>query len=111
MVKVGLSLASVARVRFLVAEPCHPFVSCRIVLVAHTEELEGLTRGIHNHALGLWEGKKQKEDWQQMLAKQTQKQPITPITQDLLYLQYACNIKLLSLELPNKPRMIVWKDC
>ena len=35
-------------------------VSCHAVAAAHTEELEGLTTRIYNHALGLW-GLKKKE--------------------------------------------------
>ena len=57
-----------AQVRFLVTEPHHLSVSCPAVVVAHIEELEGLTTRIYNHALGLWSGGKE-EDWQQMLAQ------------------------------------------
>ena len=35
-------------------EPHHLSVSCHAVLVAHMEELEGLTTRIYNHVLGLW---------------------------------------------------------
>ena len=39
-------------------------------MVAAHAELEGLTTRIYNHVLGLWGGKKKKEeDWQQMLAQ------------------------------------------
>ena len=41
-------------VRFLVAEPQHPSVSCHAVVVVHLEELEGLTTRIYNHALGIF---------------------------------------------------------
>ena len=38
-------------------QPHHPSVSCHAVVVAHIEELEGLTTRIYSHAMGLWEGK------------------------------------------------------
>ena len=57
MVKVW-HYASVTQVHFLVAEPHLPSVSCHVVAVAHMKELEGLMTRIHNHALGLWGGKK-----------------------------------------------------
>ena len=40
-------------------DPHHLSVSCHAVVVAHTEELEGLTTGTYNHILGLW-GEKSK---------------------------------------------------
>ena len=59
-----------AQVQFPGVETHHPSVSSRAVSAAHTEELEGLTTRIYNHALGLWGGKKNKgEDWPQMLAQ------------------------------------------
>ena len=39
------------------------------MVVAHVEELEGLTTKICSYALGLWGGKRKEEDWQQMLAQ------------------------------------------
>ena len=39
-------------------------------MVAHIEELEGLTTKIYNHALGdFGEREKKRKDWQQMLAQ------------------------------------------
>ena len=58
VVKICTLTVSVARVGFLVAEPHHPSVSCHPVVVAHTEELEGLTTSIYNCALGLGEKNK-----------------------------------------------------
>ena len=60
-----------AQVHFLAREPYHLWYSCRAVAVADTEELEQLTTSIYNYLLGLWRGKKKKEeeDWQQMLAQ------------------------------------------
>ena len=45
----------------LVEDPHHLSVSSHPVVVAHIEELEGLTTRIYNHALGLWEGKEKKK--------------------------------------------------
>ena len=39
------------------------------MVVAHIEELEGLTTGIYNYVLGLWKKKKGEQVWQQMLAQ------------------------------------------
>lgn len=49
--------ALAAWVRFLVMEPHGPPVSCHAV-AADTEELEGSTAKIYNHALGGFEEKK-----------------------------------------------------
>ena len=49
---------SAAWVHFPVVEPHHSSISCQAVVVAHTEELEGLATRIYNHAWGLWRGKK-----------------------------------------------------
>ena len=65
----GALTASATQVHLPVVEPHHPSVSCRAVVVAHMEELEGLTTRIYNHALGLWGEKKKEHDWQQMLAQ------------------------------------------
>ena len=55
-------------------EPHHLSVSSHVVVVAHIEELEGLTTRIYYYVLGLWGGKekenqKREEDWQQVLAQ------------------------------------------
>ena len=51
-------------------EPHHSSVSSHAVVVAHIEELDGLTTRMHNYVLRLWGGgKKREEDWQQMLAQ------------------------------------------
>ena len=47
------SVVSVVRVRSPVVEPHHPSVSCRAVVVAHIEELEGLTTRLYIRAPGL----------------------------------------------------------
>ena len=52
----------VAWMHFLVREPHHPSISSHAVVVAHIEELEGLTTRIYNHALGLWGGKKKERE-------------------------------------------------
>ena len=49
------------------AEPHDSSVSSQAVAAAHIEGLEGLTSGIYNCVLGLWEEKK--EDWQQMVGQ------------------------------------------
>ena len=59
---------SAAWVSFPGAESHHSSVSSHAVAVAHTEELEGLTR-IYSYALGLWGMKRREEDWQQMLGQ------------------------------------------
>ena len=43
--------------------------SSHAVVASHVEELEEPTTRKYNYALGLWGGKKTKEDWQQMLAQ------------------------------------------
>ena len=60
----------------LLMEPYHSSVSSHAGVVAHREELEGLTTRIYDYVLGLWEWKKHRErdrgreeDWQQMLAQ------------------------------------------
>ena len=59
--KLSAFTALVAWVHFPIIEPHHPSVSCHAVVVVHTEELEGLTTRIYNHALGwLLGGKKRK---------------------------------------------------
>ena len=52
------TLASVACVWFLVAEPHHSSVSSHAVAAVHTEELAGLTTRIYNYVLGIWGGKR-----------------------------------------------------
>ena len=47
-----------ARVQFLGMEPHHSSVGSHAVVVAHIEELEGLTIRIYNYVLGLWGEKK-----------------------------------------------------
>ena len=45
-------------------------VSSHAVVVAHLEELKGLTTRVYDYVLGFGEGeKKEKEDWKQMLAQ------------------------------------------
>ena len=49
-------------VQFLGAEPHHLSVSSHDVVMAHTEELEGLTTRIYNYVMGLGEkGKKKRK--------------------------------------------------
>ena len=48
----------VAWVHFPIAEPHHLSVGSHAVVVAHIEELEGLTTRMYSHALGLWGEKK-----------------------------------------------------
>ena len=52
---------SAARAQFLGAEPHCSSVGSHAVVVAHIEELEGLTARIYNYVLGLWGRKTKKE--------------------------------------------------
>ena len=58
-----------AQVQFPGAEPHHWSVNCHAVVAAHVEKLQGPATKRYNYALGLREGKKREEDWQQMLAQ------------------------------------------
>ena len=49
-------------VRFPVVEPHHSSVCSHAVVVAHTEDLEGLRTTIYSCALGLWGGREKKEE-------------------------------------------------
>ena len=51
----------VAGVWSLGAEPHHSSVSSHAIVVAHIEELKGLTTRIYNYVLELWEEKKERE--------------------------------------------------
>ena len=57
---VKVQHTSVAWAGFPGAEPHHSSVSSHAVVEAHTEELGGLTTGMHNYLLGLLGGKKEK---------------------------------------------------
>ena len=60
------------------------------------------TTGIYNHALGLWRGKKQEEDWQQMLAQgesfPTKKHdgPVFPLVCIITYKHHPPHVKTFS---------------
>ena len=52
--------ALAAQVRFLGVKPRHLSVSSHAVVVAHVEELQGLTTRIYNYVPGLWGEKKKR---------------------------------------------------
>ena len=91
---------------FPVVEPHHSSVSCHAVAAVPTEELEGLTTRLYNHALGGFGAKKQKKTKQTLLSGNEPQ--ITQITTKCYCNSSEALIFLKKIKLPEKLWLSNW---